>query len=101
MAELDGRVAIITGGASGIGAATTRLFVTNGARVVIADLQDELSSALARELAPQVVFQRTNVCNEEDVRTAVAAAEKSFGRLDCIFNNAGFGGAPGNRGYLD
>jgi NAD(P)-dependent dehydrogenase (short-subunit alcohol dehydrogenase family) len=95
MAELDGRVAIITGGASGIGAATTRLFVKNGGRVVIADLQDELSSALARELAPYVVFQRTNVCNEEDVRAAVAAAEKSFGRLDCIFNNAGFGGALG------
>ena len=95
MAELDGRVAIITGGASGIGAATTRLFVKNGARIVIADLQDELGSALARELAPYVVFQRTNVCNEQDVRAAVATAEKSFGRLDCIFNNAGFGGALG------
>ncbi len=95
MAQLDGRVAIITGGASGIGAATTRLFVQNGARVVIADLQDNLGNALAKELAPNVVFQHTDVSKEEDVRAAVASAEKSFGRLDCIFNNAGFGGALG------
>lgn len=95
MAELDGRVAIITGGASGIGAATTRLFVQNGARVVVADLQEDLGNTIARELSPNVVFQRSDVSNEEDVRAAVACAEKSFSRLDCIFNNAGFGGALG------
>jgi len=90
---LDGRVAIITGGASGIGAATTRLFVENGARVVVADLQEVLGSTLAKELAPNVVFQRTDVSNEDDIRAAGASVEKSFGRLDCIYNNAGFGGA--------
>jgi NAD(P)-dependent dehydrogenase (short-subunit alcohol dehydrogenase family) len=95
MKELDGRVAIITGGASGIGAATARLFVANGARVVIGDLQEDLGNALARELAPQVVFQRTDVSKEADVRALVARADSSFRRLDCIFNNAGFGGALG------
>jgi NAD(P)-dependent dehydrogenase (short-subunit alcohol dehydrogenase family) len=95
MGELKGRVAIITGGASGIGAATVRLFVENGARVVIADMQGERGEALARELAPNAVFQRTDVTREEEVRAAVARAESSFGRLDCIFNNAGFGGALG------
>lgn len=95
MGELEGRVAIITGGASGIGAATVRLFVENGARVVVADLQNELGEAIARELAPNVMFQRTDVTSEADVREMVARAEKSFGRLDCIYNNAGFGGVLG------
>lgn len=93
--ELDGRVAIITGGASGIGAASVRLFVEQGARVVIGDLQADLGSALAKELAPNVVFQKSDVSREADVKALVASAESSFGRLDCIFNNAGFGGALG------
>lgn len=98
MKELEGRVAIITGGASGIGAATTRLFVANGARVVIGDLQDDLGATLARELAPQVVFQHADVSKEADVQALIGRAESSFGRLDCIFNNAGFGGALGGIG---
>jgi NAD(P)-dependent dehydrogenase (short-subunit alcohol dehydrogenase family) len=72
-----------------------RLFAENGARVVIADLQPELGNALAKEIGPNAVFQRTDVSKEDDVCNAVACAEKSFGRLDCIFNNAGFGGALG------
>ncbi len=95
MGEIEGRVAIITGGASGIGAATTRLFVENGARVVVGDLQSDLGDSLARELSPNVVFQRTDVSNEHDVQAMVSRAEAAFGRLDCIFNNAGFGGALG------
>jgi NAD(P)-dependent dehydrogenase (short-subunit alcohol dehydrogenase family) len=95
MAELDGRVAIVTGGASGIGAATVRLFVANGARVVVGDLQTELGEAIARELAPNVLFQKTDVSSEADMRALVARADSAFGRLDCIFNNAGFGGALG------
>jgi NAD(P)-dependent dehydrogenase (short-subunit alcohol dehydrogenase family) len=95
MGELDGRVAIITGGASGIGAASVRLFVESGARVVIGDLQSDLGDALARELSPNVIFQKTDVSKENDVRTLVSRAETSFGRLDCMFNNAGFGGALG------
>ncbi|MBM4335595.1 MAG: glucose 1-dehydrogenase [Deltaproteobacteria bacterium] len=92
---LDGRVAIITGGASGIGARTARLFVENGARVVIGDMQEELGRAVAAELGGAALFQRTEVSREDDVRALVARAEQAFGRLDCIFNNAGFGGALG------
>lgn len=88
-------MAIITGGASGIGAATVRLFVENGARVVVADMQTGRGEALSRELSPNAVFQQTNVTHEEDVRAMVACAESSFGRIDCIFNNTGFGGALG------
>jgi NAD(P)-dependent dehydrogenase (short-subunit alcohol dehydrogenase family) len=95
MGELDGRVAIITGGASGIGAATVRVFVESGARVVIGDLQSDLGNALARELSPSVIFQRTDVSKEDDVLALVSRAETAFGRLDSIFNNAGFGGALG------
>ncbi|MGH7805971.1 MAG: glucose 1-dehydrogenase, partial [Candidatus Binatia bacterium] len=96
MGELEGKVTIVTGGASGIGAATVRLFVENGARVVVGDLQDEAGAEIARELAPNVVFERTDVSQEEDVRRLVGRAESEWGRLDAIFNNAGFGGALGS-----
>jgi NAD(P)-dependent dehydrogenase (short-subunit alcohol dehydrogenase family) len=96
MGSLDGRVAIVTGGASGIGARTVRLFVEQGARVVIGDMQEPLGRALADELRGSVVFQRAEVSQEAEVKSLVAFAEKSFGRLDCIFNNAGFGGALGS-----
>ncbi len=92
---LDGRVAIVTGGASGIGARSVRLFAEQGARVVIGDMQEELGRSVAEELRGSAVFQRTEVSREDDVRALVARAEKEFGRLDCIFNNAGFGGALG------
>ena len=95
MGVLDGRVAIVTGGASGIGARTVRLFAEQGARVVIGDMQEELGFKLASELGRHVVFQRTEVSREDEVRTLVDRADKEFGRLDCIFNNAGFGGALG------
>src|SRR5262245_2581747 len=92
---LDGKVAIVTGGASGIGARTVRLFAEHGARVVIGDMQEEAGRQVAAELGRSGVFQRTEVSQEEDVRQLVARAEKEFGRLDCIFTNAGFGGALG------
>jgi len=63
---------------------------------VIGDLQTELAEALARELSPNVVFQRADVSKEDDVRALVSRAESAFGRLDCMFNNAGFGGALGS-----
>jgi NAD(P)-dependent dehydrogenase (short-subunit alcohol dehydrogenase family) len=95
MGSLDGRVAIVTGGASGIGARTVRLFAEQGARVVIGDMQEEAGRAVAGELGRDGVFQRTEVSREGDVRALVARADKEWGRLDCIFNNAGFGGALG------
>ncbi len=95
MSRLEGRIAVVTGGASGIGAATTRLFVEQGARVVIADMQEEQGSALADELGDSVSFCRTDVTREADVEGAVQAAVDTYGGLDIMFNNAGFGGALG------
>lgn len=89
------KVAVITGGASGIGAATVRKFAGEGAKVVIADMQVEMGHTLARELGAAVHFQRTDVTHEDQVKAAIDAAVSKFGRLDCIFNNAGFGGAAG------
>jgi len=89
MGKLDGKVALITGGASGIGAATVRLFVEQGAAVVIADIDDEKGSALAQELGTAARYQHTDVSQESAVQAAIAEAMNSFGRLDCLFNNAG------------
>tara|TARA_R110000787_G_scaffold84426_2_gene181023 strand:+ start:5739 stop:6569 length:831 start_codon:yes stop_codon:yes gene_type:complete len=95
MAELDGKVAVITGGASGIGERSVRLFVEEGARVVIADMQVERGQALARELGGAAVFAEVEVRQEAQVKAAVDLAVAQWGRLDCIFNNAGFGGVLG------
>ncbi len=95
MAELDGKVAVITGGASGIGERSVRLFAEEGARVVIADMQVERGQALAKELGDVAVFAEVEVRQEEQVKAAVDLAVSQWGRLDCIFNNAGFGGVLG------
>jgi NAD(P)-dependent dehydrogenase (short-subunit alcohol dehydrogenase family) len=93
--RLEDRVAVITGGASGIGAASTRLFVAEGARVLIADTQEELGREVAAGLGDGAAFRRVDVTREEDVKGAVDDALARWGRLDCMFNNAGFGGALG------
>lgn len=95
MAELDGKVAVITGGASGIGERSVRLFVAEGARVVIADMQRERGEALAAELKGAAVFAAVEVRQEAQVKAAIELAVSRWDRLDCIFNNAGFGGAIG------
>jgi NAD(P)-dependent dehydrogenase (short-subunit alcohol dehydrogenase family) len=93
--RLDGKVAVITGGASGIGEGTARRFVEAGARVVIADLQDERGAALADSLGDATRFIRTDVTREADVAAAVDLAVSAFGRLDVMFNNAGIVGVVG------
>ena len=93
MSDFEGRVALVTGGASGIGAATVQAFAERGAHVVVADLQEERGEALANEVGGS--FQRVDVTVEEDVSAAVDAAVARYGRLDVMFNNAGFGGALG------
>ena len=93
--RLEGKVAIVTGGASGIGAATVRRFVHEGARCVVADLQDELGESLAAELGDAAHFVRCNVTNEDEVAALVKSTVERFGRLDCMFNNAGILGAVG------
>lgn len=95
MAELEGKVAVVTGGASGIGEATVRLFAAEGAKVVIADMQVERGEALADALGDAAVFVPCEVRQEDQVKAAVDTAVSRWGRLDCMFNNAGFGGALG------
>ena len=95
MNRLEGRTAVITGGASGIGAASVRLFAAEGARVLIADTQEERGRALAAELGESALFRRVDVTREADVKGAIDEVVARWGRLDCIFNNAGFGGALG------
>ena len=95
MAELDGKVAVITGGASGIGEASVRLFVEEGASVVIADMQRERGESLAAELGDATRFVQVEVRQEDQVKGAIDTATNEWGRLDCIFNNAGFGGVLG------
>lgn len=95
MGALDGKVAIVTGGASGIGAATVRRFVDEGARVVIGDRDEHKGSAVAAALGNDTRFVRTDVSIEQDVAELVAHAIDEWGHVDCLFNNAGFGGALG------
>ncbi len=93
--RLQGRVAAITGGASGIGEATARRFVDEGARVVIGDIQRERGAALADELGDAVTFVHCDVTVESDVAGLVDAAGAAHGHLDVMMNNAGIVGARG------
>jgi NAD(P)-dependent dehydrogenase (short-subunit alcohol dehydrogenase family) len=100
MGRLDGKVATITGGASGMGKATVELFLREGARVVIADLNEDNGRTLLERLASggwadRVEFVRTDVSEEAQVESMLDRARERFGRLDILFNNAGVGGAFG------
>ncbi len=89
MTRLVGKVAIITGATSGIGEATARIFSAEGAKLVLAGRTKDKGEALARELGEQVVFQTADVTREADIAALVDTAVARFGRLDCMFNNAG------------
>jgi len=93
--KLKGRVAVITGGASGMGLATAERFIDEGASVVIADFNADAGQAAAERLGDRCRFTRCDVAVEDDVAAAVALATDAFGRLDIMFNNAGIGGAFG------
>ncbi|KAA1194306.1 glucose 1-dehydrogenase [Pseudohalioglobus sediminis] len=88
MQRLAGKVAIVTGGARGMGESTVRLFVEQGARVVIGDILEEEGRALAEELGDAAVFCRQDVTSEADWERAVAAAQ-ALGPLNVLVNNAG------------
>lgn len=92
--RLEGKTALITGGCSGIGLATVELFIAEGARVVVADVQDEKGQMLEQRFADRSVYSHCDVTREEDIERTVALAKSSFGGLDILFNNAGVGGTP-------
>jgi NAD(P)-dependent dehydrogenase (short-subunit alcohol dehydrogenase family) len=87
--RLEGKVAVITGATSGIGAATARVFVSEGARVLIAGRSEERGEALATELGKAAIFKRADVMHEAEIAAVIDAAVSRFGKLDCLFNNAG------------
>jgi len=93
--RLEGKVAAITGAASGFGRAAARRFVAEGAKVVIGDIQEAEGQAVAKELGDSAVFIRCNVTREDDVAALVDTAVSSFGSLDVMYNNAGVVGAVG------
>jgi NAD(P)-dependent dehydrogenase (short-subunit alcohol dehydrogenase family) len=89
--ELAGKVAVVTGGAGGIGRASVERFVAEGARVVIADIDEGRGEELATELGDATAFRRVDVSQADDVQAAVDLAVERFGGLDIMFNNAGIG----------
>jgi 3alpha(or 20beta)-hydroxysteroid dehydrogenase len=98
MGRVDGKVALISGGARNIGGASARALVAEGAKVVIGDLLDDEGKALADELGDSARYVRLDVTKDEDWRAAVAFTLAEFGTLNVLFNNAGiFNGGPLNR----
>ncbi len=93
--RLDGKVALITGGCSGIGLGTVELFAAEGASVVAADVQDEKGGMLDGRFGGRVRYVHCDVTVEANIASACAAAKEAFGGLDILFNNAGHAGLPG------
>jgi 3-oxoacyl-[acyl-carrier protein] reductase len=92
MARLNGKTAIVTGGASGFGAGIVRKFVAEGARVMVADINGDAASALAKELG--ATAQQVDVAKDASVAAMVEAAYAAFGKLDVLVNNAGVSHLP-------
>lgn len=101
MGALSGKVAIITGGTSGIGARTAELFVAEGAKVIIAGRRQAEGEALAKRLGAAAAFLRTDVTKEADIKALIEQTLARFGRLDCLFNNAGNPGKLASIAELD
>jgi NAD(P)-dependent dehydrogenase (short-subunit alcohol dehydrogenase family) len=93
--RVSGQVAVITGAASGLGEATARLMHAEGASVLLTDIQDERGQRVAADLGDRARYLHCDVSAERDVASAVDTAVREFGRLDCMFNNAGIVGAHG------
>ena len=93
--RLEGKVALVTGGCSGIGLGTVELFVAEGAKVLAADVQDSKGAALELRFPHAVRYAHCDVTAEDDIAGACALASEAFGGLDILFNNAGHAGLPG------
>lgn len=94
MSKLQGKVAVITGGVSGIGAATARLFAEEGAKLVLVDMNEEKGQEFSQELVDKgydVTFIKANVTSEDDVKNIFTTALDKFNKVDILFNNAGIG----------
>jgi 2-keto-3-deoxy-L-fuconate dehydrogenase len=89
--RLDGKAMLVTGGASGIGAATCRAFVEQGASVVVADVDEAGGRRLVSELGDRAVFERLDVTDATNCQASIAACVSAFGRLDVLVNCAGIG----------
>ena len=89
MGRLDGKVAVITGATSGIGLRTAEVFVAEGARIIVAGRRVPEGEALAKKLGANCIFRPTDVMVEEQIRALIDLSVEKFGRLDCLFNNAG------------
>lgn len=87
--KLEGKVAIVTGGAQGMGAAHVKRFIEEGAKVVFTDINEELGQALATELGENAKFVKQDVTNEADWTNVVEQTEAAFGTIDVLVNNAG------------
>ncbi|MGE4242510.1 SDR family oxidoreductase [Ramlibacter sp.] len=94
--DIHGKVAVVTGGASGIGAAAAQRFAAEGARgVVVADMNLERAQGVARSIGTQAIAVQCDVSREADIQALVAAARERFGQVDIYFSNAGFLGKMG------
>jgi len=89
MGRLNGKVAVITGATSGIGLRTAEIFVAEGAKIVVAGRRAKEGDALASKLGAACIFRRTDVTIEDEMRALIGEAVERFGRIDCLFNNAG------------
>jgi NAD(P)-dependent dehydrogenase (short-subunit alcohol dehydrogenase family) len=99
MADFQGKVAVVTGGSSGIGLATVQAFAAKGARVVIADVQEgDPAAQVVKQSNGDAIFVKTDVSKTQDVQAMVNAAVQTYGRLDYAVNNAGIGGAQATTG---
>src|SRR3954471_1822161 len=89
MGRLDGKVAVITGATSGIGLRTAEIFVAEGAKIVIAGRRAPEGEALAKRLGANCLLRQTDVTQEDQMQALIGAAIDKFGKIDCLFNNAG------------
>jgi NAD(P)-dependent dehydrogenase (short-subunit alcohol dehydrogenase family) len=94
MARLDNKVAVITGGCSGIGLGTVELFLEEGASVVVGDISDEVGAQLTAKHAGRLRYRRCDVTQPAEIEALMQFAATTFGGIDVVFNNAGAGGSP-------